>query len=563
MYQVSNSAKTKFAEDSRMFQAKIKSGSTEITSGFISIKQYCQATSNSNISIGDAVASSVQVQMWKPDNFSFDSEFELSIGIYLDNGTVEYVPLGLYTAQKPTESNGVISFTAYDRIQSKLSGEYQSNLEYPIDGKKVISEIASMTGVPIDTSNLESGIMIPRKVSGVDMSVDESGNTVTAEKYENPYDGYSYRTVLSYLAQFYGKFVTVNRSGTIEFRWFTDSGYSLTSSLYYDDNSISDTKFTLTAITCNVGSSTLASGTGMSDVQIENPVMTQDLLDKMFAKIKGISYYPVTVKFFGDPRLDLGDNITMTKMDGTNISAPLMYICQDYDGGFITEIISYGKTEQENNASSPSKTALEQLENDVASVKEIVGKKADFEEVFAKMLTTDKIVFDNKTIVEMYERIIELNSSIEKTLNGLSIEVSSIANKKNITDNTEMQNYTVQEIPTLDNYPTTYYFFIFNSCSESLACSDTLLCGTNDYDNHLNNIAYNEKNGKYYIFEKNTSGVCGWRQMSDTEIGLLANSYASITVSKGEIDMITKKENVQCEVKITNNSMKATNICCC
>lgn len=564
MYQVSSEAELKFAEDSRMFGARIRAGDKEITSGFVSIKQYCQSTSGNNISIGDAVSSNVQVQIWKPDDFTFDSEFELSIGIYLDDESIEYVPIGLYTPEKPTENVGIISFTAYDRLNTRMDGKYTSKLEYPVDGKFVIAEIAEMTGVPIDTSNLEDGVMIPKKQSGTEMTTDTNGNVVTAIKYENPYDGYSYKDALSYLAQFYCKFVTVNRSGTIEFRWYTDTDYTLDSSRYYEDISISEDKFNVKSITCVVGSKTLGSGNGISSIQMENPVMTQDKLNGVYDKVKGISYYPIKTQFFGDPRLDLGDIIKLIKIDGTELSFPLMYISQDYDGGFITEIASYGRTEQETaSAKSPTNKRLEQLESDILVMNEIVAKKADFDEVFSKMITTSKIIFDNQNIIEFFDRMIEVNSSLQKTLDGLSLEVKSVANKKNISNNSEIQDYDVQEIPTLDNYPTITDFFIFDVCSEELICSEDLICGTNDYDAHLSNIAKNEANGKYYVFEKNTEGVYGWREMSEQEINALSDTYAAVNVNKGEVDIVARKESNECEVKISSDGMRATAFYCC
>lgn len=571
MYQVSEATDKVLIGNQRTFKAKIAAGGSEITTGTISIKQYQKSTKNNYISIGDTVSAYVEVKMWQTDFLDLEgTELEISIGPVV-NGEPDYIPLGLFTAQKPVNSNGMSTFTAYDRFYSKLSGAYNSQLTYPADGKAVLDEISQMTGVPIDTSNLPDGVVIERKISSVEMTMDEYGNTVTAAQYENPYDGYAYRDVIGYVAQFYCKFATVDRTGTVVFRWYADdsgvftlSDFSVSANRYYDDLTVNESAFSVKAITCIVGEKTLGSGAGLSSIQLENPVMTQEYLDEIYEKVKGLAFYPMSMSFFGDIRLDLGDCITAIDKKGTELTVPLMSIVQDYDGGIITDVASYGRTQQEENSSKgPTAQKLEQLESDIAVVKELVGKKANFEEIVAKMITTDKILFDDITIVEFYEQMIETNSSIEKTIDGLSLDVSSLSTKKSISNNSEIQTYNVMEVPTLNNYPTTTDFFIWDVCSDTLYCSGDLICGTNDYDNHLGEISYNETNGSYYVFETNTDGVYGWRQMTDEEVAALADKYASISVAGGEVDIVAGYEDEKCEVKITSDGMRATIFYCC
>ena len=570
MYQVSDTTHNVISGNRRMFRAKISAGSNDVTAGFISIKQYQKSNANNYISIGGTVSSYVEVKMWKPEGFTFDTEIEVSIGPVVD-GEPDYIPIGLFTPQKPTCADGIISFTAYDRFYSKLSGTYYSKLDYPCDGKDVLNEISQLTGVPIDVGNLEDGVIVQKKASGIEMSIDESGKTITATKYENPYDGCSYRDTIGYVAQFYCKFATVSREGTVEFRWYTDDqgsfsaqSYEIPANRYYDDLSVNESAFAVEAITCSVSEKTLGSGVGVSSIQLENPVMTQEILDSIYKKVKNLNFYPLKCSFFGDPRVDLGDIAKVIDKKGNEWITPLMSITQDYDGGIITEIASYGRTEQEEYASlGPMAQKLEKINEEIVVVKEIVGKKADFETVMAKMITTDKILFDNKTIVEFFQQMIETNASIEKTVNGLSLDVSSLSTRKDLSNNSSIQTYDVSEVPTLDNYPTITDFFIWDVCSDTLYCSDTLICGTNDYETHLGQIAYNEGNGTYYVFEKNTEGIYGWRQMSSAEVSVLADKYASVSVQQAEVSIVAGYESEKCEVRVTSDGMRATVMYCC
>ena len=48
-----------------------------------------------------------------------------------------------------------------------------------------------------------------------------------------------------------------------------------------------------------------------------------------------------------DPRLDIGDIVTIHDKYGGKSKIPIMKLSMDYDGGLITEIESQGKTEIE------------------------------------------------------------------------------------------------------------------------------------------------------------------------------------------------------------------------
>ena len=566
MYQVSDKTNEYLLGNNRMFQARISAGDKEIISGFISIKQYQQSNGSNYISIGDAVSSNVEIKLWKPEeDIDFENtEFELSIAPIVD-GEPDFIPLGLFTALNPSENNGILTIIAYDRLYSKMSGTYYSKLEYPVDGKEVIKEISELTGVPVDVSNLPDGIVINKKESNVEMSTDDNGNIITAVKYENPYDGYSYKDAISFLAQFYCKFVTVNRNGTVVFRWYDPENivYELSEDRYYDDLSVNENIFTIKSITCVVGDKTLGSGLGFSSIQIENPVMTQDDLNRIYEQVKTLSFYPFSTSFFGDIRIDLGDSVRVIQKNGTELFVPVMEISHDFDGGIITNIASYGRTEQEENSNGPTYIKLAQLESEIAVVKEIVGDKADFREIVAQMITVNKVLFGNMTILDFYNQVIQNNTSISETINGLLIDVSSLSNKKEISDNSSIQTYDVVEVPTLNNYPTITDFFILDVCSDNLYCSEELICGTNNYDAHLGEIAFNQLNGNYYVFEKNTDGLYGWRQMSQAEVALLADKYASVNVSEGSITMTAGYEDEQCDVKITHEGLRATVLYCC
>lgn len=432
MYQTSEKFKNAVYGDSRTFLAKVSDGTHSASEEILSLKQTSRAVSDDCISVGGAVSSYVEIKMWNP-GFTLDgTELEISIGMTIDSEP-EWVPLGLFTAQKPKSDSGVVTFTAYDRIQTRMSGAFISELTYPCDGKIVLAEMAKKTGVPIVITNLPDGVMIPKRAVSTDSIVDESGNPVTDTKYVTPFDGYTYREALSYIAQFYGMFATMDRTGNVIFRWYTATDCSISADRYYDDLTLGESVFTVEKIICQAGNDTLSAGEGTACMQLENPVMTQERLTAVYQQIRGLEFLPASVSFLGDPRIDVGDIITVTDKTGNAVKIPVMSLVQDYDGGLLSEVQSFGKVESESSQNKgPTDQKIDRLYKDLFLVKELVGEKASFGYVYSvsakvRKLETETITADRIDVNGIFAKDITATGTIMgATLKGGTIEGGTI-----------------------------------------------------------------------------------------------------------------------------------------
>ena len=136
MYKTSEKFKNAVYGESRTFLAKVSDGTHSASEEILSLKQTSRSVADDCVSVGGAVSSYVEVKMWDP-GFTLDgTELEISLGMMIGS-KAEWVPLGLFTAQKPKSDSGVVTFTAYDRIQTRMSGAFLSELTYPCDGKTV------------------------------------------------------------------------------------------------------------------------------------------------------------------------------------------------------------------------------------------------------------------------------------------------------------------------------------------------------------------------------------------------------------------------------------------
>lgn len=399
--------KEKIQQKGRTFRGRlINTADREeiIDSGIFSIKSYAQSNEDTDsLTLGGTVSSYIQVEVYKPGIRVTGKEFEYQIGLMLDDGTYEYIPIGMFTAQKPTEDDGLVSFTAYDRFVSRLEHLYTSALAYPADGKNVLKEIQNQSGVRIaDIESLPNGITIPKRA--VISEEDKNGNTTTT--YDKPFNGFSYREAIGYLALMYGKFATMNAKGEVALCWYTDAEYRIESDKSLDDIVCAETQFEVQYVQCSIGENSenvLISGGGTTGINVNAPVMTQSILNSVFAKVKGMKYLPTSLTFLGDPRLELGDIVTVVKRDGTEIQVPIMMLNLEYDGGLTNEIGSFGDTEESGNTSGagPVTKRMDRVYSELLLVKEVVATKASIGHLEANYAQISELTAINAKIEKL------------------------------------------------------------------------------------------------------------------------------------------------------------------
>lgn len=336
---VSDDFDNRIMGEGRTFRARITCDDTVIESGFVSVDMKCIAgTGTSTLEIGCASSTQLDITMIQPDISLTGREILLEIGLMLDDDSIEYVKMGYFMAQNPTVDDGRITFTAYDRMAYKMSGYYLSNILYPCDISEVCAEIEALTGIRM--KNAPSGISISKT-----------------------FDGYTYRQVVGFIAGLDGKFATFDRDGVLDFKWYTTTDYSVELNRSFDDVVVQENVFQVGYISCAVDeNNTIKSGQGLTGIATSNFLMTQEILDGLYAKLKDMSYHPTTCSFAGDMRLELGDIVQVLSRDGKAYSVPIMSLDFSYDGGLITAIGSYGSTElSEATFVSPTESYVQQV----------------------------------------------------------------------------------------------------------------------------------------------------------------------------------------------------------
>ena len=383
---VTDAFKATIRSPSRTFRGRLKINDKWIYANFKKLSYETSSSSEEYLQLGSAVSAKIELSIKRIDELFENTEIPIEIGLKLPSGKYEYIPVGFFTAEHPTNDQATTTFTAYDRMM-KTTGLYVSNLTYPASAVSVLNEISADCGVPVDVSNIDSSIMISTKPAG-----------------------YTYREMIGYIASMAGGFACVDRTGTIVIKWYSDVDYKLDVTMIMSFEK-DESNYNLEKLSCNVdNSTTLTSGGGILGVTFDNPFMTQDRLDNIFKKLSGFSYRGASVKTLGDVRLDPWDMITVE--DGEDAyKVPVMNIQQEYDGGLAMTITSYGKTqtEQEVDFKGPTTQQNKRIYSDLILAKELIAKKVDAEWVKANTVQAETIVSINNDLENIRNNYLKSN----------------------------------------------------------------------------------------------------------------------------------------------------------
>lgn len=315
---------------------------------------------NNSISIGNTCSSSVTFSIYNPEITLENKDITIFEGVKGDSG-IEYVQIGIFTVTKEESNGEYTKYTAYDKMYKAEKG-YFTKLTYPSTDKAILEEICTKLGIQLATSITNTHTIIDKP------------------------QGYTMREMIGYMAMLQGGNAAINSDGNLEIKWYKDSGYVLDGHQYYQQGVTFTTSkdFTIRKLTCNntksgdKETSTITSGSGTTGLSFANPFMTQANLNEIYKKIGGFQFRPLTVKFLGDWRLEVGDIITVNK-GGVDYKVPIMQITHECDGGLMDTVTSIGQSDTENSniASGPITKQMERYYADLVLINKAVIENAD------------------------------------------------------------------------------------------------------------------------------------------------------------------------------------------
>lgn len=344
MLNISDAYKNAIIQPMRQFQIKVIINDQEIESKYIkNIKIDEISCSGETISIGDVCSNAFELEMLIPEKaISFDqAKVVIKSGLKLSDKITEWVDLGTYVVNEVSREECLIRLTGYDAI-NRLEEIYKPDILFNDKTKfiDVLNDILRQCNIALAAINL-----------------DDYKNIIIDHYFES----ITCKELLGYLAGLMGCNIRINRLNELEFYWYIDSGLSINETLIYQD-SYQETlinEFVINSLTSGDEENTLVCGSG-NGISFANPYMTQELLDKIFLKVKGFSYQPCSFKWRGNPSIENSDII---KYKDKNIV--IMKQTLVLDGGLSSEIECSGKVENDvvMKTSSPTEIKLNKLYN--------------------------------------------------------------------------------------------------------------------------------------------------------------------------------------------------------
>jgi hypothetical protein len=236
---------------------------------------------------------------------------------------IEYCPLGKFYITEATSKDDfktLFEIVAYDAF-CKTEDKYTPSITMPNTASAILEDIAAQCNFTIAPD-----IVYP------------------AGRFEL-YD-WTCREYIGYLAGLAGKNARFNRNGDLAFVWYTGVNCNVTRALQFSGGfkRLTNSDFTLQSITSGSSDNALTSGTGIG-ISFENPLMTQEILDEIFAAVGSVSYTPATLKWRGNPAIEAGDIIIAEDKDAAYRIIYVMEQTLKIGGGLYSEIKCYGESD--------------------------------------------------------------------------------------------------------------------------------------------------------------------------------------------------------------------------
>ena len=345
------------------------------------------------------------------------------IGLLVD-GTYEWVKMGEYFIND-IEIDRNRNTTTLELMDGmfKLNHEYVTDLTFPAEIRQVVKEICLKAGVELANENMD--------ITSMNYAIE----TKPKEKKM------TFRDVLSLATQMLGMSCFFNREGKLEIKELTDSGIVITADNYFLHGlTRSEVEYQIAGITCKKDKEALTVGTRTGrSLEIENPFMTQSILDNLYHKIKDIRYYPFNLNFQGHLLLDVGQWVTIKTNKGETFKTPVLSQSFSFKGGLRSRI------------SADSKSGNDAQYSYAGTITRKIEQFSEFEKQLQNQIEEADKGFDTKVdqIKRDFNDQIELaKAKAEETKRALSDEINNrfLGFDSSMNEKLEDQRTKIEEI---------------------------------------------------------------------------------------------------------------------
>lgn len=323
-----------------------------------------QFGSSDGVTIGAAFSSSCKVTFYKQDNLPLNGAYFIpSVGIMV-GGEAQYVQKGkYYIPSDGVEDSGKlwVTVTGYDRMAG-LTEDYMPTITFPATPTQVLADVCKQA------------------------SVTPPAVTMPSIQIAAPYTG-TLRQQLGWLAGLIGCNAKFDATGNLVFCWYADGGLTIDRDTQYMDGLTltTDDAFTIHSLLTGTDSNPISVGAGKGITTI-NPYMTAEVAETVFAEINGKTMRPCTVKWRGNPAVEVGDIVSVIGGSGENLTTYVMELKTQIKGGMSADLTCYGPSDTDYATPSPSEQKFKRMYKDVVksfqdATQKIIGAQGGYFEI--------------------------------------------------------------------------------------------------------------------------------------------------------------------------------------
>ena len=435
----------------------------ELTDTIVEFKYSHTCNNSTNFSVGNTASAMVEFKIDEPSINLENKEIEVNQGLKLADGSMEYAKLGKFKVLSPEIERFQANYQCVDAMTYKMATVYESTLTYPTTDIAILKEICQQAGIELANTDL------------------------VAHTIDRKLDNYTKREIIGFISQLQGKNAIINTDGKLELIWYTQTDYVVDDNRIYSDRTDiikNENDYVLGYIKSTYGSKEVVSGDiDTQGIRITNPYMTQDILDEVFNKIKGLTFRAINVDFYGDFRLEVGDIVTVNTNNESYV-VPIMTLEQSSDGGVVTSIESIGETSTQNSVdtnggilneikrsvvnSETARTIAEQsadkinfiVEGDSVSEFTISDKALNI--ISENIDLTGKVTFNSldsetkEVISGASDKANQAMTQVNKTVKSMTMHYLATTASSGVTTSTSGWTTTVQQIDATKKYLWTY-----------------------------------------------------------------------------------------------------------
>lgn len=215
MLSVSDKYLQEINSSSRYMVHRVTINGALLSQGSVTNISFTESISDNNgISVGTANSASLSLTIRDAEPMDYNGLLvKPESGLTLPDGTIEWIPLGEFWVTNFDTSNDfrTLKLTCADGMYN-LTGEYESELEYPTTIEAVVNELVAKSGVKFIAPSSYPNVIVRRKPPKM-----------------------SFRNAFGHAAGCCGKNARFNRNGKLEFVWYNDTGMSIERKMQYLD----------------------------------------------------------------------------------------------------------------------------------------------------------------------------------------------------------------------------------------------------------------------------------------------------------------------------------------